>query len=44
MSAHAVEPQFVIKAESCFRCGINCHKNVYEKNPEGGARALPGEV
>jgi aldehyde:ferredoxin oxidoreductase len=30
-----VEPQFFIKAESCFRCGINCHKNVYEKNADG---------
>jgi aldehyde:ferredoxin oxidoreductase len=30
-----VEPEFVIKAESCFRCGIHCHKNVYEKNPDG---------
>ena len=30
-----VQPQFVVKAESCFRCGINCHKNVYEKNADG---------
>jgi len=30
-----VEPVFVIKAESCFRCGINCHKNVYERNEDG---------
>jgi aldehyde:ferredoxin oxidoreductase len=30
-----VEPEFVIKAESCFRCGINCHKNVYEKKDDG---------
>ncbi|MGA2964311.1 MAG: aldehyde ferredoxin oxidoreductase C-terminal domain-containing protein [Candidatus Korobacteraceae bacterium] len=29
------EQQFVIKAESCFRCGINCHKNVYDKTPTG---------
>ena len=33
MARPSVEPQFVIKAESCFRCGINCHKNVYEKIP-----------
>ena len=26
-----VEPEFVIKAESCFKCGINCHKNIYER-------------
>jgi aldehyde:ferredoxin oxidoreductase len=30
-----VEPQFVIKAESCFRCAIQCHKNVYEKKSDG---------
>jgi aldehyde:ferredoxin oxidoreductase len=27
--------RFSIKAEACFRCGIRCHKNLYEK--EGGA-------
>jgi aldehyde:ferredoxin oxidoreductase len=26
---------FEIKAEACFRCGIRCHKNIYEK--ESGA-------
>jgi aldehyde:ferredoxin oxidoreductase len=30
-----VEPEFVIKAESCFHCGIHCHKNVYEKEVDG---------
>ncbi|MBI2832903.1 MAG: aldehyde:ferredoxin oxidoreductase [Acidobacteria bacterium] len=35
MFRETVEPEFVIKAESCFRCGISCHKNVYEKNPDG---------
>ena len=30
-----VEDAFVIRAESCFRCGINCHKNLYEKRPDG---------
>ncbi len=30
-----VEPEFVIKAESCLRCGIHCHKNVYEKKADG---------
>lgn len=28
--------QFIIKAESCYRCGINCHKNIYEKTADGG--------
>jgi aldehyde:ferredoxin oxidoreductase len=27
--------EFTIKAEACFRCGIRCHKNLYEK--ESGA-------
>lgn len=35
MFRESVEPEFVIKAESCFRCGIHCHKNVYEKNADG---------
>ncbi len=34
-----IEKEFVIKAESCFRCGINCHKNVYE-NSDGKAGAF----
>jgi aldehyde:ferredoxin oxidoreductase len=35
MFRDTVEPEFVIKAESCFRCGIHCHKNVYEKESDG---------
>ena len=35
MFRSVVEPEFVIKAESCFKCGINCHKNVYEKRADG---------
>ena len=35
MFRSAVEPEFVIKAESCFKCGINCHKNIYEKADDG---------
>jgi aldehyde:ferredoxin oxidoreductase len=28
---HSVEDgPYVVKAESCFRCGIRCHKNVYD--------------
>ena len=30
-----VEDEFVITAESCFRCGIHCHKNIYEKQLDG---------
>ena len=30
-----IEDDFVIKAESCYRCGINCHKNIYEKKADG---------
>ena len=26
---------FLVKDESCFRCGISCHKNIYEKNEDG---------
>jgi len=29
---------FIIKAEACFRCGIRCHKNLYEKQ-SGAFRA-----
>jgi len=33
---HVQETQpFVIKDESCYRCGIRCHKNVYEKGEDG---------
>lgn len=34
----AFEPNFVIKDESCWQCGIACHKNVYEAIPENGKR------
>jgi aldehyde:ferredoxin oxidoreductase len=30
-----VEKEYVVRAESCLRCGINCHKNIYEKKPDG---------
>jgi aldehyde:ferredoxin oxidoreductase len=30
--------RFSIKAEACFRCGISCHKNLYEKH-SGAFRA-----
>ena len=35
MTRNEVEPQFSIKAEACYLCGIHCHKNVYEKNTDG---------
>jgi len=35
MMRPTLEESFAIKAESCWRCGINCHKNVYEKGADG---------
>jgi aldehyde:ferredoxin oxidoreductase len=32
-----VEKQYHIKSEACFRCGITCHNNVYEKKADGSA-------
>lgn len=26
---------FIVKDESCYRCGIRCHKNVYDKTDDG---------
>lgn len=26
---------FVVKDEACYRCGIRCHKNVYDKGADG---------
>lgn len=37
MSRTKVEEDFLVKAEACYRCGIKCHKNVYEKKPDGSA-------
>jgi aldehyde:ferredoxin oxidoreductase len=34
----AMEEPYVIKDESCFQCGIACHKNIYEVNEENGRR------
>ena len=28
---------YLIKDESCYRCGIACHKNVYDENEDGKA-------
>jgi aldehyde:ferredoxin oxidoreductase len=34
----AFEPTFVIKDESCWQCGIACHKNIYDEVTENGKR------
>ena len=34
----AYEEPYVIKDESCFKCGISCHKNVYDVDMEDGRR------
>ena len=33
-----MESDYVIKDESCFQCGISCHKNVYAETYEDGQR------
>ena len=30
-----VEPDYDIKSEACYRCGITCHNNISEKNQDG---------
>jgi aldehyde:ferredoxin oxidoreductase len=30
-----VEPNYDIKTEACYRCGISCHNNISDKNPDG---------
>lgn len=32
-----VEIEYALKSEACFRCGITCHNNVYEKKADGSA-------
>ncbi|MDD5287297.1 MAG: aldehyde ferredoxin oxidoreductase C-terminal domain-containing protein [Desulfuromonadaceae bacterium] len=32
-----VEKEYLIKSEACYRCGITCHNNVYEKKEDGRA-------
>ncbi|MBI3328111.1 MAG: aldehyde:ferredoxin oxidoreductase [Nitrospinae bacterium] len=34
----ALEPNYVIKDESCWQCGIACHKNIYQAVPGNGKR------
>ena len=41
---HVEEGPYVVKDESCFRCGISCHKNVYDRNQEGKAGAFRAKL
>jgi aldehyde:ferredoxin oxidoreductase len=34
---HVEQGPYVIKDESCYRCGISCHKNVYDPGENGKA-------
>jgi aldehyde:ferredoxin oxidoreductase len=34
----AMEEPYVIKDESCFKCGISCHKNIYAVEHDNGRR------
>lgn len=35
---------YVVKAESCYLCGIKCHKNVYDEEPDGEAGRFRAKV
>ena len=35
---------FVVKAESCYLCGIKCHKNVYDEQGDGEAGSFRAKV
>ena len=35
--ANVEEGPYVIKDEACYRCGIKCHKNVYDRTGDGKA-------
>ncbi len=32
-----VEQEYVIKSEACYRCGITCHNNIFERKEDGSA-------
>jgi aldehyde:ferredoxin oxidoreductase len=36
--------KYVIKDEACYRCGIKCHKNVYDVDEEGKAGKFRGKL
>ena len=38
----SMEDDYFIKDESCFKCGIGCHKNIYSVQEESGRRK-PGK-
>jgi len=35
-----VEKSLDVKSEGCFRCGIRCHNNLYERNADGSRGAF----
>lgn len=35
-----VEKDLEVRSEACFRCGIRCHNNVFERTPEGPGRFI----
>jgi len=35
---------YVVKDESCYRCGISCHKNVYDEDDTGRAGAFRAKL
>jgi aldehyde:ferredoxin oxidoreductase len=35
---------FLVRAESCYLCGIRCHKNVYDEAGEGGTNRFRAKV
>lgn len=37
LSREVVEKDYLIRSEACYRCGITCHNNVYEKKKDGSA-------
>lgn len=38
----SMEKDYLVKDEACFKCGIACHKNIYEAREENGKRK-PGK-
>ena len=35
---------FLVQAEGCYLCGIKCHKNVYDQEPDGSAGRFRAKV
>ena len=38
------EGPFLVKAEGCYLCGIKCHKNVYDRDVDGGEGRFRAKV